>query len=199
MRPMTRLLVPATLAMIGLVTAGLALSDDGHDDHDDEHSEYNGWLEPSEDVAPVQNQRYTEECGACHFAYQPGLLPAVAWQRVMEPDALTAHYGEDAWLPESDRQAIADYLRANAADQAKRSRSRAFAVESGATGSDQPLPRITETRYFRNEHHEVPSRLIGPDRPVRSLSDCSACHRDAERGVYNDDGIRIPGYGRWDD
>jgi hypothetical protein len=199
MHPMTRHLLPATIIMIGLATAGLALSDDDHDDDDEEHTERTGWLKPSEDVAPVQNQRYADECGACHLAYQPGLLPSTAWQRVMAPDALTAHYGEDAWLPESDRQAIAEYLSANAANQAKRSRSRAFAVESGATASGQPLPRITQTRYFRNEHHEIPSRLIGPDHPVRSLSDCGACHREAERGIYNDDGLRIPGYGPWDD
>lgn len=202
MYPKTRLLLPAAIAMIGLAAAGIALSDDDHDDHDGEHAEHKGWFEPSEDVAPVQNPQYADECGSCHMAYQPGLLPAAAWQRVMAPDALSAHYGEDAWLPEPDRAAIADYLSTNAADQARRSRSRAFAVgaKPGQPGADaQPLPRITETRYFRNEHHEVPRRLVGNEAPVRSFSDCGACHQNAERGSYDEDGVRIPGYGRWDD
>jgi hypothetical protein len=202
MHSKTQLLLPAALTMIGLAMTGLALSDDDHDGRDEEHAEYNGWFGPPEDVAPVQDQRYADECGACHMAYQPGLLPAAAWQRVMEPDALTAHYGDDAWLPEADRLAIAEYLNLNAADQARRPRSRAFSVgsERGTKGAGgQSLPRITETRYFRNEHHEVPRRLIGADAPVRSFSHCGTCHRDAERGSYDEDGIRIPGYGRWDD
>ena len=36
---------------------------------------------PRQDVAPVQSAAYQEECGGCHFAYQPGLLPAASWQR----------------------------------------------------------------------------------------------------------------------
>ena len=34
-------------------------------------------------VAPVENPQYLEECGSCHFPYQPGLLPARSWTKVM--------------------------------------------------------------------------------------------------------------------
>jgi len=34
---------------------------------------------------------------------------------------------------------------------------------------------------------------------VKSISQCDACHTDAERGTFNEHDINIPGYGRWDD
>ncbi|MEQ1807816.1 MAG: cytochrome C, partial [Burkholderiaceae bacterium] len=33
-------------------------------------------------VAPLP--RYTEECGSCHSAYPPGLLPVASWQLLMD-------------------------------------------------------------------------------------------------------------------
>ena len=42
-------------------------------------------------MTPVEKQMpeskeavfYKNECGACHMAYQPGLLPTASWTRVM--------------------------------------------------------------------------------------------------------------------
>jgi hypothetical protein len=192
------------LAIAGLLTlgvTGLALSDSDHDrDHDDdryeEHERHDGWIEPGEDVAPVSNATYAEECGACHMAYQPGLLPAAAWRQMMTPEALSDHYGDDASLPDGLRTEVAGYLDSNSADGASRSRSRAFAVGSAGPGA---LPRISETRYFRNEHHEIPQRLVTGNPEVGSFSNCNACHQGAADGVYNEDRVRIPGHGRWDD
>ena len=42
------------------------------------------------------NATYRDECGSCHVAYPPGLLPAVSWQRLMSD--LPRHYGTDASL-----------------------------------------------------------------------------------------------------
>ena len=39
---------------------------------------------------------YVQECGSCHAAYPPGMLPARSWQRVM--GGLDRHYGSDASL-----------------------------------------------------------------------------------------------------
>jgi hypothetical protein len=192
--------------LLALGGAGVALSDDDDDDDDHERHEHHehhehrnrdgGWIRSREDVAPVDNAVYTEECGACHMAYQPGLLPGGAWARVMTADGLGDHYGDDASLPEPMRGEIAAYLEANAGDTAKRSRSRAFSVGSSQDGG---LPRITDTRYFRNEHHEIPSRLVVDNPDVGSFSNCNACHQGADEGVYNEHRVRIPGHGRWDD
>jgi hypothetical protein len=184
--------------LLALGIAGLALGDD--DDHDDDYEEHGeehgGWLEPGEDVKPVTNAAYADECGACHMAYQPGLLSGDAWRQVMDPDALMSHYGDDASLSPALRRELTAYLTANAAGQSRRSRSRAFAVGGAGAGD---LPRITATRYFRNEHHEIPSRMVAGNPDVGSFSNCNACHTGANKGVYNEHRVRIPGHGRWDD
>ena len=182
------------LAALTAVASGLALGDSDHDD--DAHGRPGGWIEPRADVAPVANPTYSAECGACHMAYQPGLLAAESWRKILAADALADHYGDDASLAEPVRTRLAGFLAANAADRASRSRSRAFAVDAGAGPA---LPRITTTRYFRNEHHEIPARLVTDNPGVGSFSRCEACHQGAEQGVYNEHRVRIPGVGRWDD
>jgi hypothetical protein len=182
----------ATLLIIGALaasTAALSFADDDDDD-DDDHGR-----RARPDVAPVTLAAYQDECGACHFAYQPGLLPSAAWQRIMRPDALADHFGDDASLEADVRAPLARYLDEHAADRAKRSRSKAFAVGADNGG----LPRITERRYFRNEHHEIPTRLVSGNPEVGSFSRCEACHTRAEEGVYDEHAVRIPGHGRWDD
>jgi hypothetical protein len=153
-----------------------------------------GWPRPAADVHPVENQTYRSECGDCHFAYQPGLLPQRDWARIMR--SLSDHYGDDASLGASEVRRIRDYLVANAADRSTLSRSRAFAAQPG---DREALPRITATGYFRREHYEIPDRLVLGNPEVGSFSRCQACHRNAEHGVYNEDEVVIPGVGRWDD
>ena len=162
-------------------------------DHEKEHGR-DGWLRSREDVAPVRDEAYREECGGCHFAYQPGLLPAPAWDRIM--GSLGEHYGDDASLGSLEALEIRGYLMANAADRSELSRSRAFAANQKAGGE---LPRITETAYFRREHHEVPARLVQGNAEVGSFSNCQSCHVNAGSGVYNEHEVVIPGIGRWDD
>ena len=79
---------------------------------------------------------------------------------------------------------------------ARRRRSRAFAV--GDTGGVN-LPRITETRYFVKEHDEIPARMVADNPDVGSFSNCNACHQGAAEGVYDEDRVKIPGFGRWED
>ena len=195
MKPSLRTLGLVTAALLACGAAGLAIGDsDDHDDDDDDRR--GGWIESGRDVAPVTNATYAEECGACHMAYQPGLLPAAAWQQIMRADALADHYGDDASLSDDLSAEITAYLSANSADQASRSRSRAFAV--GDTGGVN-LPRITETRYFVKEHDEIPARMVADNADVGSFSNCNACHQGAAEGVFNEHRVKIPGFGRWED
>lgn len=201
MRATLVLAASLTAALLALGAAGLAIGDDD-DDHDDDHRERkSGWVEPGEDVQPVANATYAEECGACHMAYQPGLLPGDAWTQIMSPAGLSEHYGDDASLADDVRADITAFLLNNSADQAERSRSRAFAVSANPTASDQgtTLPRITETRYFMHEHDEIPERLVAGNPEVGSFSQCNSCHRGAAEGVYNEKQVSIPGHGRWED
>jgi hypothetical protein len=47
-------------------------------------------------LGPVTHEATRQECGACHMAFQPGLLPAASWRQVMS--GLAKHFGEDASL-----------------------------------------------------------------------------------------------------
>lgn len=145
------------------------------------------------DVAPVNNATYQDECGSCHFAYQPGLMPTESWLKLM--GNLGDHFGENAEVDGATRQEIINYLIANAAEQSGTRRS---AKILRSMGKDLPI-RISDIPYIRRQHDEIPPRLIRTNPALRSLSNCAACHTRAETGSYAEREILIPGLGRWED
>ena len=146
------------------------------------------------DVAPVRDARYAKECGSCHMAYPPGLLPARSWQKLM--GNLADHFGDNAELPAEDAAAITDYLAKNAADRSNYRRS--VKIDDSLSARQTPL-RITQVPYIAGKHREIPARLVTGNPKVRSLSQCAACHTKAEAGSFSERDINIPGYGRWED
>jgi hypothetical protein len=146
------------------------------------------------DVASVRDARYARECGSCHFAYPPGLLPARSWQKLM--GNLADHFGDNAELPQEDAAAITDYLARNAADRSDYRRSVKI---TGSLSSGQTPVRISQVPYIVSKHDEIPVRLITGNPKVKSLSQCSACHTKADAGSFSEREINIPGYGRWED
>lgn len=135
-----------------------------------------------------QSAEYRAECGSCHMAYPPSLLPAAAWENIMS--ALDDHFGDNAELPAAAAARIREHLLANSAQPNKRFR------RDSHTGT---TPRITELPYIRRQHAGIPARLIQGNPDVGSLSNCQACHRRAEAGSFDEHSVNIPGYGRWDD
>src|SRR3569623_2718780 len=99
------------------------------------------------DVAPVDNAVFALECGACHLAYPPGLLPALSWQKLFAH--LDKHFCENAELAAEDVKALTAYTMSNAADKVNYSRSKKIAASINK--ADTPL-RITDTTYIRNKH-----------------------------------------------
>lgn len=200
---MYKTIIIITLGILSVGSIGAVLSDsqrwgwskDDYYEHELEYEHSRGnWLGSREDVVPVRNATYQAECGSCHFAYQPGLLPGSAWDWIM--DSLGDHYGDDASLEEAQSAAIRSYLLANAADRSGLSRSRAF---DSLPDAGDALPRITNTKYFRREHYEIPEQVVLGNEDVESFGNCQACHRTADAGVYNEHQVVIPGIGRWDD
>lgn len=178
--------------------AALGLAATGVNADDDDHKGWGflgAWWKPERhSVAPVSNETYATECGACHFAYPPALLPARSWERLMT--TLDDHFGENAELLPDTAQTISDYLQTHAAD---RSEGRlAHRLAKGVRSGMVPL-RISELPYIRHEHDEIPRRYITGNPDVRSLSHCNACHIRADRGDFTEEAVQVPGLGHWDD
>lgn len=148
------------------------------------------------EIVPVDNKPYKDECGSCHFAYQPGLLPTKSWEKLLTPEALSKHFGENAELDKETLKVIYDYALANAADKSYHKRSRKIAI---ATAQGEAPLRITEVRYIKRKHHEIPDKMIKGNKDVKSLSYCDACHTQAAKGVFDADTVKIPNFPDWDD
>lgn len=149
-------------------------------------------LKRYKEVAPVTDATYNKECGSCHFAYQPGLLPEGSWRKLMEAKALADHFNENAELDEQTRTHILKLLVEGSADKSPYKRSKKIMRSiDGAT----PL-RITETPYIKTRHEEVPEKLIKQAK-VKSLSQCDKCHMEADKGTFDDDTVHIPDHGYW--
>ncbi|MDH4228126.1 MAG: diheme cytochrome c [Nitrospirota bacterium] len=144
-------------------------------------------------VAPVTNDLYREECGSCHFAYQPGLLPGASWKPLME--GLDNHFGDNAELAPEVQAKLTAFVLENAADNAtNRLSQRIMRSAKGAAPR-----RIGEVPFIRKEHREIPAKMLADNPQVKSLSRCEACHRRAEEGYFNEHSVDIPGFGKWED
>jgi hypothetical protein len=129
---------------------------------------------------PVADPVVKEECGSCHLAFAPSMLPARSWQRMMGD--LKNHFGDDASLDPQVAARITDYLVANAADNGGQRRGEKLV--RGLAADAAPL-RISELPKWVREHRKVPD-WEWRHKDVRTRANCVACHADAERGYYDD-------------
>jgi hypothetical protein len=136
-------------------------------------------------LKPVNNPTDKEECGACHFVYQPELLPSASWMKII--DQLDDHFGEEIELDPDSKKIISGYLNSNAAENS--SAKRAVKIMR-SLGIHIPI-RITDIPYIREKHHELNPEVLKRE-SIGSLSNCIACHTTAEEGIYEDDNVKIP-------
>ena len=179
--------ITAVIFTVGFVMLPVVWGDDDFNWRED-------YKRRTNDVSAITNPVYTEECGSCHLAYPPGLLPARSWDKVMLE--LESHFGDNAELDIETHQLITRYLLTNSADKSDYRRSKKFS--RSINFNDAPV-RISETPYFKHEHDEIPARFVTANPKVNSFSQCDACHAKAAQGSFNEHDVRIPGYGRWDD
>ncbi len=116
---------------------------------------------------PVRDEIVKKECGACHLAFSASFLPASSWKKIMQ--GLSDHFGEDASLDDETARHITDYFMKNS--------------EQG--NFRNAAMKITELRWFVKEHRKEVSRKAREK--AGSMANCKACHRDAERGYFDDD------------
>ena len=130
---------------------------------------------------------YVEECGSCHTAFPPGMLPARSWRKMM--NQLSEHFGEDASLDEPHYFAILKELETLASDGSYADmRMRRI---SAAIAANEAPQRITDTAYFKRLHDEVPA-AYWKRKGVGLPSNCIACHLHANEGRYAPAEMRIP-------
>jgi cytochrome b len=129
---------------------------------------------------------WREECGSCHLAFHPNLLPQRSWERLMtEQDT---HFGTDLALAPATANRVRAFLVANAAEHSRT--EAAFKINRSVPAGSTPL-RITATPYWISKHASIDAEVWA--RPsVKGKANCAACHVDAEAGAFEDSAMRIP-------
>lgn len=122
------------------------------------------------------NAKWQAECGRCHIAYAPGLLPAESWRKVMS--LMDKHFDPSVSLSEADKREITAFLVSNASNR--------------WSATTAPL-RITESAWFKHKHDAGEIAPTVWKRPgVGSPANCQACHVDAAKADFNKHQINIP-------
>lgn len=119
-------------------------------------------------VPQVTDELVIKACGEYHLTFYPSVLPAASWRKIMV--TLADHFGEDASLEAGTRDKVRAYLIANS-------------EKSAADQADPPL-RFTNLNWFLQGHGEGDVEGMIYEHKVRTMADCIACHRNAERGHF---------------
>ncbi|MDY6832722.1 MAG: diheme cytochrome c [Thermodesulfobacteriota bacterium] len=159
--------------------------EDGHREKTESHYRHKEGEHREHGLKPVDNPVYLETCGACHFAYQPELLPAASWEKILS--GLNDHFGEAVALEEDVRQAVGAYLRSHSAETS----SAEIAGKIMDSLEGQIPTRITDVFFIQKKHHGIPGDVF-KRASVGTFSNCAACHTTAAGGVYDEDDVRIP-------
>jgi len=94
------LIVFAMILLISLISIPIVFSDDDR---------WEDYRQKSLGVSVNKNPQYQEECGSCHMAYQPGLLTASSWSRIIQ--GLDNHFGDNAELDDDTQLSILQFIR----------------------------------------------------------------------------------------
>jgi Dihaem cytochrome c/Prokaryotic cytochrome b561 len=127
---------------------------------------------------------WKEECGACHIAFHPSLLPAASWAALM--GGLDNHFGEDASLDPGKAKRIAAFLVSHSAETQDSLPANVFR----RVNPERPM-EITATRFWRRKHDSIPASAFSTKR-VGAKQNCGACHGDAATGMFAPQAIAIP-------
>jgi cytochrome b len=132
------------------------------------------------------NKVWRDECGSCHLAYHPTLLPARSWQAVMEQQ--NDHFGEKLGLDAATVAGILEFMQKYSAETGMT--EPAYKINRSIPAGQTPL-RITETGYWIAKHRAIDDKAWKHSK-VGSKANCGACHLDAEQGTYEDAAMRLP-------
>lgn len=107
---------------------------------------------------------------------------------------LSDHFGDDATVDEKTFQTISSYLNENSAEKSMQyKRSRKIVENLNGVIPDS----ISKMPYMKKKHQDIKEHLI-TQKEVKGLFNCTACHQNAKKGIFSDDDVKIPNYGRWE-
>lgn len=111
-------------------------------------------VDPIPDQYRLGAEIYTQQCGSCHVALPPQVLPSQSWREII---LSTQHYGRQIQLPDSlAQQAMWEYLQ----------------TFSRRYEDNEPLTyRVSRSRFFQALH---PNVEFGT--PVQ-VGSCVSCHQ----------------------
>ena len=161
--------VPLWILAASLLLPLASLADGDDDDDDDDREEQRGALLR----ASPHWKTYAAECGSCHLAYPPSLLPVRSWRALL--GGLDDHFGQNAELDAATRAQLERFLMENAGREV-----------AGPT----PL-RITSLRWWRHEHDELDPSVFRR-KAVISPANCGACHPGAKDGAFGEHAVKVP-------
>jgi cytochrome b len=150
---------------------------------------FRGYFKATRDVpylpfvgpALATDGQWQHECGSCHLAFHPSLLPARSWQAMLEQQD---HFGEDLALDAGVAASLSSYARAHSAEHVET--AAAWKIASRTPAESAPL-RITETPYWKVRHADV----TDADWQRVKKIECAGCHLDAELGTFEPGAIHI--------
>lgn len=135
----------------------------------------------------LPNGVWEAECAtSCHNGFNPTLLPADSWRRVMA--GLDDHFGDNVELDPEINKEILDYM---VSASAERSVTEASKKLLHSIGPGAPPLRITEIPYWKEKHSEIDPKVF-EGKSIASRSNCVACHPGSDKGSFEDRDIRIP-------
>ena len=150
---------------------------------------FRGYFKTARDVpylpfagpALAMDAQWQHECGSCHLAYHPSLLPARSWEAMLGQQD---HFGEDLALDAGVVASLSSFAAAHSAEHAET--PAAWKIASRTSAGSAPL-RITETSYWKRRHAAV----TDADWQRVKKIDCGGCHLDAELGTFEPGAIHI--------
>ncbi len=142
-----------------------------------------GAIDISQHPFTVQDEITRTECGDCHMVFPPGRLTMNGWKKIMT--TLSDHFGEDATIDAASAKHIEKYMVSKAFDAKGSVPSKMKIKQWKKKGIVDPI-RITETPSWKSHHKTKKYKLMSKDVKYERGSNCIVCHKNAERGMYEE-------------
>lgn len=136
----------------------------------------------AESFAPIKDPKIIETCGECHMTFFPQMLPQTSWKKII--GNLSNHFGEDASVDAAAQAYVLQYHLDDAADVKSTRAAKKWLYK---VDLNNPPERIITAPRFIRKHSESEFTRMWDRKKVKSKADCAACHKDAQRGIFEDD------------